>query len=170
MFQPLFVRSLTPDEREGLKQYSKSSNKEEGIRACVILASAEGKTAVQISSTIGSHPSNIKKWIRKFNADGLEGISAKKRGPQGGPRPKFTSSQIEGMLSLAGTEPAEAGYGFKEWTPQKLATAAMEQGIVDRISHVTVRQMLKRGGNGSSKASAAGRPARVDPGGASETA
>jgi len=164
MFQPLFVRALTPDEREGLKQYSRSSNKEEGIRACVILASAEGKTAVQISSAIGSHPSNIKKWIRKFNADGLEGISAKKRGPQGGPRPKFTPSQIEGMLSLAGTEPAEAGYGFKEWTPQKLATAAMERGIVDRISHVTVRQMLKRGArNGAAKSAAAVAPAMVEP-------
>src|SRR6266567_5434546 len=92
MFQPLFVRALTPDEREGLRQYSKSSNKEQGIRACVILASAEGKTAAQISQAIGSHPTNIKKWIRKFNADGLEGISAKKRGPQGGPRPKDRKS------------------------------------------------------------------------------
>ena len=166
MFQPLLVRPLTPEEREGLKRYSKSSNKEEGVRARVILASAEGKTAVEISLSIGSHPSNIKKWIRKFNADGLEGISAKKRGPQGGPRPKFTSSQIEGLLSLAGTEPAEAGYGFKEWTPQKLATAAKERGIVDRISHVTVRQMLKRqgGGNGAAKSSMAASPARVEPG------
>src|SRR6266849_2771726 len=163
MFQPLFVRPLTTDEREGLKHYSKSSSKEEGVRARVILLSAEGKTAAEISGSIGSHPTNVKKWIRKFNADGLEGISAKKRGPQGGPRPKFTPSQIEGMLSLAGTEPAEAGYGFNEWTPQKLATAAMERGIVDRISHVTVRQMLKRqgGGNGAAK-SAAESPARVE--------
>jgi DNA-binding NtrC family response regulator/tetratricopeptide (TPR) repeat protein/transposase len=164
MFQPLFVRSLTADEREGLAHCSKSLNKEEGIRARVILASADGKTAVEISQSLGSHPSNIKKWIRKFNANGLEGISAKKRGPQGGPRPKFTSSQIEEMLSLAATEPADAGYGFREWTPQKLATAAMERGIVDRISHVTVRQMLKRqgGGNGA-KSPAAASPARGEP-------
>lgn len=168
MFQPLFVRPLTPEEREGLKHYSQSSNKEQGIRARVILASTEGKNAVEISLLLGPHPANIKKWIRKFNADGLEGISAKKRGPQGGPRPKFTSSQIEEMLSLASTEPAEGGYGFKEWTPQKLATAAMERGIVDRISHVTVRQMLKRGGNGAAKSSAASAPARVEPGRASE--
>ena len=165
MFQPLFVRPLRPDEREGLSHYSKSSNREEGVRARVILASAEGKTAVEISQSIGSHPSNIKKWIRKFNAHGLEGISAKKRGPQGGPRPKFTPSQIEAMLSLANTEPAEAGYGFKEWTPQKLATAAMRRGIVDRISHVTVRQILKRqgGGNGA-KSPAATFQARVEHG------
>ena len=165
MFQPLFVRPLTPDERDGLERYAQSSNKEEGVRARVILASAGGKTAVQISKSLGSHPSNIKKWIRAFNARGLVGISAKKRGPQGGPRPKFTSAQIEAMLSLANTAPGAAGYSFKEWTPQKLATAAMERGIVDRISHVTVRQMLKRqgGGNGA-KPPALSPPTRVDAG------
>ncbi len=40
--------------------------------------------------------------------------------------------------------PSEIGYRFKEWTPQKLATVAIERGIVERISHVTVRQILKR--------------------------
>jgi hydrogenase-4 transcriptional activator len=154
MFQPLFVRPLTPDEHDGLQSYSKSSSKEEGIRARVILLSAEGRTAPEISQSLGSHPSNIKKWIRNFNRDGLEGISTKKRGPQGGPRPRFTSSQIGEMLRLAGTEPAKVGYEFKDWTPQKLATAAMERGIVDRISHVTVRQMLKRQGAGNGAATA----------------
>ncbi|PYT04490.1 MAG: hypothetical protein DMF60_15185 [Acidobacteria bacterium] len=164
MFQPLFVRPLTADEHDGLRHCSKSSSKEEGIRARVILLSAEGRTAPEISQSLGSHPSNIKKWIRNFNRDGLEGISAKKRGPQGGPRPKFTTSQIEEMLRLAGTEPAQVGYEFKEWTPQKLATAAMERGIVDRISHVTVRQMLKRQGtgNGSPAATAPALPQRDD--------
>ena len=150
MFQPLFVRPLTRDERDGLKQYSKAPNKEQAVRAGVILLSSEGKTAAEISQFFGSHTSNIKKWIRKFNSDGLEGISAKKRGPQGGPRPNFTSTQIEEMLSLASLDPTQAGYGFKEWTPQKLATAAIERGIVNGISHVTVRQILKRQrGNGA---------------------
>lgn len=166
MFQPLLVRPLTPDEHEGLKHFSKSSSKEEGIRASVILLSAEGRTAPEISQSLGSHPSNIKKWIRNFNRDGLEGISAKKRGPQGGPRPKFTSAQIVEMLHLAGTEPAQMGYEFKDWTPQKLATAAMERGIVDRISHVTVRQMLKRKGvgNGAATVMAPALPQRAESG------
>ncbi|HSE37133.1 MAG TPA: sigma 54-interacting transcriptional regulator [Blastocatellia bacterium] len=164
MFQPLYVRPLTPDERDGLERYSESSNKEEGVRARVILASAGGRTAAEISKSLGSHPSNIKKWIRAFNARGLAGISAKKRGPQGGPRPKFTPSQIEAMLSLSNTEPSEAGYSFKEWTPQKLATAAMKRGIVDRISHVTVRQMLKRQGAGNGSKPALAPPMRVETG------
>lgn len=149
MFQPLFVRPLTLDEREGLKQYSESPNREQAIRAGVILLSADGKTAVEINQSLGSHRTNIKKWIRKFNSDGLDGISSKKRGPQGGPRPNFTSAQVEEILRLASMRPAEAGYRFKDWTPQKLATAAIEQRIVDRISQVTVRQILKRQSNGS---------------------
>lgn len=166
MFQPLFVRPLTSDEHEGLERYTKSSSKEQGIRARVILLSADGMTAPEISQSLGSHPSNIKKWIRNFNRNGLDGISAKKRGPQGGPRPKFTAAQIQAMLRLGRTEPAEAGYEFKEWTPQKLATAAMERGIVDRISHVTVRQMLKRhkAGNGTAAATAPALAHRVETG------
>lgn len=144
MLQTLFVRPLTPSEREGLQKYSGSTNREEAARASVILLSAQGKTAKEISESIGSHPTNIKKWIRKFNASGLEVISSKKRGPQGGPRPRFTPSQIEELLRLARIKPTELGYTFRQWTPQKLATAAIGRGIVDSISHVTVRQIIKR--------------------------
>ncbi|HSB08261.1 MAG TPA: sigma 54-interacting transcriptional regulator [Blastocatellia bacterium] len=144
MLQTLFVRPLTQNEREGLQKYSNSLNKEEAARASVILLSAQGKSAAEISQSIGFHPTNVKKWIRKFNDAGLEVISSKKRGPQGGPRPRFTPAQIDELLRLASTSPAELGYSFRGWTPQKLATAAVGRGIVDRISHVTVRQIIKR--------------------------
>jgi DNA-binding NtrC family response regulator/tetratricopeptide (TPR) repeat protein/transposase len=147
MFQPLFVRPLMASEREFLLDCSRSQSKEEAWRADVVLLSAEGKTAGEISQSLGFHTSNIKKWIRKFNEEGLAGIAAKKRGPQGGPRPHFNHSQTEQILTLAKTDPAKLGYAFKEWTPQKLATVAVESGIVDRISHVTVRQLLKRNSN-----------------------
>ncbi|MEK6301105.1 MAG: sigma 54-interacting transcriptional regulator [Acidobacteriota bacterium] len=139
-----------PSEREGLAITSQSPNREEAARAQVILLSAEGKTAAEISQQIGSHASNVKKWIRRFNEQGLIGISAKKRGPQGGPRPTFTAEHTEAILRLSRTEPATLGYTFKEWTPQKLATAAVERGIVESISHVTVRQVLSRHAAGHS--------------------
>jgi hydrogenase-4 transcriptional activator len=145
MSEPLFARPLLPDEDEELKRYAASSNKEEACRAAVILLSSEGKTATEIRESLGSHTSNIKKWIRKFNKDGLGGIAVKKRGPQGGPRPRFLTGQIQEILRLSEITPSSIGYRFKTWTPQKLATAAIERGIVDRISHVTVRQILKRG-------------------------
>ena len=152
MFQPLFVRPLQPEEKEILTRCLGSSNKEEAGRAEIILLSSQGRTAAEISQALSFHPSNIKKWIRKFNKDGINGIVVKKRGPQGGPRPHFTSGQTASILELANTSPSSLGLPFKEWTPQKLANTAVERGIVSRISHVTVRQILKRNENGSKKA------------------
>jgi hydrogenase-4 transcriptional activator len=144
MYQPLFVRSLDTAEQESLLKSRQSAAREESMRAAVILLSAEGRMATEISQVLGAHPTNVKKWIRRFNEAGLEGIAVKKRGPQGGPRPRFTQSQVEEIARLAARPPASLGYPFKAWTPQKLATAAVERGIVDSISHVTVRQFLKR--------------------------
>lgn len=144
MFQPLFARSLKTIEKETLLQCTCSPVKEEAQRAEVILLSAQGKTIAEISDFLGFHPANIKKWIRSFNESGLEGIAVKKRGPQGGPRPKFTRTQIAEIVKLSQTDPTAFGLRFKEWTPQKLANYVIQRGVVDRISHVTVRQILKK--------------------------
>ena len=146
MYQPLFVRPITGEEKEALARSTDSTVREEASRAEVILLSIQGKTIPEISTSLGFHPSNIKKWIRSFNESGLEGISVKKRGPLGGPRPKFTRQQIEAIVRLSRTEPVTQGYQFKQWTPQKIAAAAVDKAIVERISHVTVRHILKRQG------------------------
>ncbi len=146
MLQSLYVRRLTEEEERALAQHAHSSPKSDAWRARVILMSAQGKTSAEISKSLGFHISNVKKWIRKFNEEGLAGLAAKKRGPKTGPKPMFNRSHVERILALAGTSPSAMGLPFKKWTPQKLAAAAMSTGVVDSISHVTVRQMLKRGG------------------------
>src|SRR5690349_21840974 len=103
MFQPLFARSLKTVEKDTLLQCTCSPVREEAQRAEVILLSAQGKTIAEISDFLGFHPANIKKWIRSFNESGLEGIAVKKRGPQGGPRPKFTRTQIAEIVKLSQT-------------------------------------------------------------------
>src|SRR5262249_31267028 len=144
MFPALIVRSLHPVEVSDLQPYAGSENKEESCRAQVILLSSQGKTANEIGRTLGSHPANVKKWIRNFNRAGIEGIRVKKRGPQGGPRPKFGNAEVRAIVDLAALDPVSLGYQFSSWTPQKLANAAVERGVVERISHVTVRQILRR--------------------------
>jgi hydrogenase-4 transcriptional activator len=144
MFQPLNARALLTSEEAVLASKIDSAEGMEAQRAEAILLSAQGKTIAEISELLGFHTSNIKKWIRSFNEKGLEAIATKKRGPQGGPRPKFSRSQIAEIINLSKTSPHSKGLDFKQWTPQKLALYAMDQGIVDRISHVTVRQFLKK--------------------------
>jgi DNA-binding NtrC family response regulator/tetratricopeptide (TPR) repeat protein/transposase-like protein len=144
MFQPIFARALLRSEEEALTSRAQSSAKKDAQRAEVILLSSRGRTVSEISESLGFHPSNIKKWIRSFNESGLAGIATKKTGPQGGPRPTFTRSQVAEIVNLSKTDPVSRGLEFKQWTPQKLAMYVVDQGIVDSISHVTVRQFLKR--------------------------
>src|SRR5262245_20097026 len=146
MAQPLFVRPLTEQEKKALLLRAASPSKEDAWRRQVILFSAEGRTAAAIGESLGFHQTNVKKWIRRFNESGLGGLTVLKRGPREGPKPRFSKSQVQKILHLASTDPSRVGYNFKLWTAQKLASAAMEQGIVDRISHVTVRQILIRHG------------------------
>jgi hydrogenase-4 transcriptional activator len=144
MFQPLFVRSLSEEEKTQLAARSSAPAREESWRAAVILRSAEGESAADIGRALGFHPSNVKKWIRKFNQEGIAGIAPRKRGPREGPRPRFSREDIGRLLDLAASDPGSLGLGFEKWTAQKLANVAVERGIVERISHVTVRQVLKR--------------------------
>ncbi|HEU4391314.1 MAG TPA: sigma 54-interacting transcriptional regulator, partial [Blastocatellia bacterium] len=144
MAQALFARALTEEEKRQLEAASQSSNKEEAWRAKVVILSAGRKTAPAISAELGYHQSNVKKWIRKFNEDGLEGLAVRKRGPRKGPKSSFTKGQIDQILKLACTDPQSLGFEFKRWTPQKLASAAIARRVVERISHVTIRQVLLR--------------------------
>ncbi len=147
MVQPSLVRPITEEERAALYRcLEAAANAETAQRARMILLGVAGKTLAEVSEELGSHPSNVKKWIGKFNDEGLAGIAAKKRGPRGGTRPTFTPDQITAIIELFRKSPAHLGYSFKSWSPQKLANAAVECGIVEAISHVTVRQILKRSG------------------------
>ena len=144
MVQALLVRPLTDEERRHLTEQMESANKEEARRAELLLMSAEHKTSSQIAARLDLHPSNIKKWIRKFNEAGIPGIEVLKRGPRQGPKPSFNRKQIEELLVLASTDPEALGLDFRKWTAQKLARAAVDRGIAERISHVTVQKILNR--------------------------
>ncbi|HNG92301.1 MAG TPA: sigma 54-interacting transcriptional regulator [Acidobacteriota bacterium] len=151
MSQPLFVRDLTDTERATLTEWLACDDTEKVHRAKVILYSDARKTAYEIGELLSSHPDNLKKWIREFNRQGLEGIIVRKRGPQG----KFSAEQINQILELYRQPPRRLGYNFDYWTPQKLANIVMERGIVPAISHVTMRQILREAEGEESDASGA---------------
>lgn len=138
MTQPLVVRKLTEQENTLLNKWVNSEDKEKARRAQVILLSAIGKTAIEISQEIGFHPDNLKKWIRRFNQEGVTGIEILKRGPKN----RFTDEQIEAILDLYHQSPKDLGLPFTNWTPQKLAIEAAKREIVSQISHVTMRELL----------------------------
>ncbi len=138
MTQALLVRKLTDDEKATLQDWQHSEDKEKSRRAQVIMLSAKGKAAVEISQEMGFHPDNLKKWIRRFNQEGISGIEILKRGPKS----RFTKEQMTAILNLYRQSPKNLGLAFSTWTPQKLAIEAVKLGIVSQISHVTMREIL----------------------------
>jgi putative transposase len=58
-----------------------------------------------------------------------------------GPPPKFTGEVEAQLTMLACSDPPE---GAARWTLRLLANRMIELGYVDYISHVTVRELLKK--------------------------
>lgn len=129
---------------ELLLRWIESDDEEQSQRARIVLLGSRGKSVIEIGGLLGIHPSDIRKWIDKFNVEGTAGLMLRKKVSQSGARPRFTDEQLNRILEVAGTDPGDWGFAFKRWTPQKLADAAVKMGIVSSISHVTVRNILRR--------------------------
>jgi len=79
-----------------------------------------------------------------FFEEGLE--AALNERPRPGHPETFSGEQRAKITALACTDPPE---GYARWSLRLLADKLVELGIVDTISHVTVRQVLKKKTNSS---------------------
>jgi len=70
-----FLRLITDDERNMLYDMMQDGGDEESsYRAKIILLKNEGYTVPEIRMAINHHDVNIRKWIHRFNEQGVEGI------------------------------------------------------------------------------------------------
>ena len=136
----LYVRKLTEAEEKQLKHWCTSNDPTMRHRASIILFSSQGYRVPEIGPLVKSHPANLRKWIHRFNVRGCEGLRTVH---SGGPRLRFSPQQRLEIVRLAQAKPRELGLNFTRWTLHKLAQQAAKRGIVDRISHECVRQILR---------------------------
>jgi len=142
----LQVRRITGKERAVLNRWTSSDDKELQMRSRIILLSNEGYRVPEIGAILGRHPTNLRKWIHRFNEHGCQGLTSKR---SGGRPPHFTDAQKQQIVSLAQTNPRELGLSFSRWTLHRLAAEARRREVVDRISHEYVRQILFAAGHTS---------------------
>lgn len=136
----LYVRKLTETEEKQLKLWSSGNDPTMKHRAEIILLSSQGYRVPEIGPLVRSHPANLRKWLHRFNQRGCEGLRTVH---SGGPRLRFSVQQRLEIVRLAQARPRELGLNFTRWTLHRLAQQAARRGIVDRISHECVRQILK---------------------------
>ncbi len=140
----LYVRPLTGDEVRQMEELQRREGGSEiGKRARIVLLSARRYGVHEISTLVGLHPINVRKWIHRFNQSGTKGLYPR-RSP-GRPR-LFSERQRRAIVQLATTEPEDLGLQFDSWSLQRLRSQLIARGILDEISAETIRQELLRGG------------------------
>ena len=143
-----YIVRLTAEERnichETIRRLKGSG--ERAQRARILLkADADGPawTDRKIAEAFSCPRQTIEKIRRRFVEGGFERALKRKRRKLP-PRPKILDGEAGArVISLYQGRPPE---GYANWSLRLLAGKAVELGIVDSISHETVRQTLKRNG------------------------
>jgi transposase len=150
----VYVVQLSNEERGQLEELVKRGKLEKGrrpsalklTRARILLKAdqAEGSPAyadVEIAEALDVSPKTVFNIRQKWVECGLE--QALERRPQQTPsrQPKL-DGKAEAKLIACSCGPAPEGRS--KWTLRLLGDRAVELGLVDSISHETVRQTLKK--------------------------
>ncbi len=136
---------LTEDQRHELEQLIHAGNASARIqtRARILLLSdrsqGQKRTDQAVADAVLCSLSTVGNIRQRFLAGGLAVALYDKGWP--GATPKFTG-EVEAQLTvLACSDPPD---GAARWTLRLLADRLIELGYVDYISHVTVRELLKK--------------------------
>jgi len=108
-------------------------------RAMILLKADEGLTDQQIMAAVNVSRPCVERVRKRFVADGIE--RALNEDPRPGQRRKLDG---RGEATLIATACSDAPQGHEHWTLRLLANKMVQLGVVDSISHETVRRTLKK--------------------------
>jgi len=136
---------LTEEQRTELEQLIRTGNApaRTHTRARILLLSdrsqGQKRTDQEVATAALCSTSTVRSIRRRFVAGDLPGALNDKGWPS--PAPKF-GGEVEAELTMLACSDPPAGAG--RWTLRLLAGQMIELGYVDYISHVTVRELLKK--------------------------
>lgn len=92
----------------------------------------------EVAGILGRSPKQIRKWVKRYNKYGLEGLKSKK---QKGKEAKLSSGQKSDIRELVMHNPRDKGCLFSNWSTKNLKSVILEK--FNRIvSQETVRRVL----------------------------
>lgn len=136
-----FLVVLSGEERAVLEERagSRSASHASVVRARIVLMAADGLQNVVIAPRVGVCVDVASKWRKRFASQRLAGLVDRPR--PGRPR-RFGSEVVAGIKALACEPPEQRAVPLSRWSSSELATQAVEEGLVARISSSTVRRWL----------------------------
>jgi len=152
MRPPIFVRTLTDDERQALEQGLRSKDAFVLRRCQILLASARGERAPRIAAYLGIDDQTVLDALHAFNASGLPSLQQTSSRAHR-PRLVFGPEQAERLRALLHRSPRDFGKPTGVWTLALAAEVSVAEGIVPtRVSGETIRHALLRLGIGWERA------------------
>jgi transposase len=134
----IYVRTPTDDELEELKRMTRQEIGRVAQRAQMILLSAQRRTVPEIAHIFAVESKTVRKWLRRFDADGPAGLYDEPR--SGRPR-KLTASVRAKLVEMVQHDPERSGYRATFWTVAMLVLALTDQLRV-HLSVSSIRQAL----------------------------
>jgi transposase len=124
------------------------------LHAQMVIESWAGKTPKEIAITLECHPKTVRTHLRRFNAQGIEGLGMR---AGSGRKPRLTEQERSKILGLVkqpppgrlerradGTLVAQDEQGSAQWSLDALTQAAKEKGI--RVKRSQIRRIFVREG------------------------
>jgi transposase len=144
MKPPLFVRTLTPEERQALEAGRRSRGAFTMRRCQILLASAAGHRPAQIAQQLGCASQTVRNAIRTFNARGVACVQEQSRRPKTA-EPLFTAEKPGQLRAILHQSPRHFGQPRSTWTLALAAQVCWAEGVTGHlVSEETIRLALKR--------------------------
>jgi len=144
MKEPIFVRTLTDEERKRLESGLRSSEAFVLRRCQILLASARGEHMNAIARQLGCSDETVREVIHRFDQEGVGALMARSRRPNE-VHAAFPPEQAQRLEELLHHSPREYGLPTSLWTLKLAAEVSFAQGLTaERVSGETVRATLKR--------------------------
>ena len=140
MKPPIFVRTLSKEERKALEAGLRSSDAFVLRRCQILLASARGAHPPRIAENLGCGSQTVRNAIHAFNERGLDALTP------GSSRPRevhaaFDQHSAQSLRELLHQDPRKFGKESALWTLEMAGEVSFEEGITDRrVSGETIRE------------------------------
>lgn len=143
----LYVRPLNESERDEIERGLRSSDGGWSRRCQILRVSSQGQRVRRIAANLNWHEESVRRVLRRFNRDGLDGIRPRKPSGRPGLERSLTDEAISALLELARQSPQQFGLTQPGWTAKTLAEVAYQQGLLPfAVSGKRLRRLLKRKG------------------------
>jgi transposase len=130
--------SITKEQQKELKQFRSLASSKDSEKALMVLLSSEGEKVSQIAKTLKRNPHTVRDWLKRYNANGLKGLS--RRYSPGRPDEKRAKLKAH-IQEVLGDSPVDHGYQDHVWSvPLIEHDAALKLGL--SVSGDTVTRAL----------------------------